>query len=69
MGGRLLSRPIMWDGLSRICEGLGIVKPVGSGQIAENLYAVKAGPVNFFIYNNGSGGYTNEYSKAMEHWR
>jgi len=29
---------------------LGIVKPIGTGRIAENLYAVKTGPVNFFVY-------------------
>jgi len=29
------------------------VKPVSSGQIADILYAVKTGPVNFFIYKNG----------------
>ena len=41
--------PVRHDRLTKICERLGIVKPIDTGRIAENLYAVKTGPVNFFI--------------------
>jgi len=33
---------------------MGIVKPIGTGWIADNLYAVKTGPVNFFIFKKGT---------------
>ena len=36
-----------------LCVRLGVVAPIGTGSITENLHSVKTGIVNFYVYGKG----------------
>ena len=42
------------DTFTRLYVGLGLLAPIDTCEAAEGLYAIRTGPVNFYIYRKGS---------------